>query len=243
MTSKTGNPKKPKLILKCSKVTKKLRNGRRLLNECNLSVYSGEGMVILAPANNSKSTFAKVICGLTPPTSGTITIRGTKAGRSTNQFVSYQPEIPFVNSESSVSDLMDMYGRFFRDFNYKRAFKLLKQFKISPKTKFENLSVTAIQIVETILVSCRKTSLYIFDDPLAHTDPKYRTALIDIIGSCKKQGAVVVFSQVTDGICKIADKLVMLRKGEIYLATNANDYKDDQAKLNSLYKEVFKKNA
>lgn len=240
---KTNSVKKPKLILKCSKVTKKVRSGLRLLKECSFSAYKGEAVVILAPPNNSKTTFAKIICGLVAPTSGEITIRGNKAGRNTNQFVSYQPEIPFVRSESTVSDLMNMYNRFFRDFNFKRAFKLLRQFKISPKTKFEDLSITAIQIVETVLVSSRKTSLYVFDDPLVHTDPKYRNALIEIMGSCKKHGAVIVFSQITDGISRIADKIIMLKKGEIYIAANAKDYNSDGTRLLTLYKEVFKKNA
>lgn len=243
VSEQTNSVKTPKLILKCSKVSKKISNGMKLLRECSFSAYKGELIAVLAPANNSKTTFAKIICGLVAPTSGEITIRGNKAGRNTNQFVSYQPEIPFVRGESTVSDLMNMYNRFFGDFNFKRAFKLLKQFKISPKTRFEDLSVTAIQIVETVLVSSRKTSLYIFDDPLVHTDPKYRSALIEIMGSCKKHGAVIVFSQITEGMSRVASKLLFLKKGEIYMAVNPKDYGGDKAKFSALYKEVFKKNA
>ncbi|MGN1318640.1 MAG: ATP-binding cassette domain-containing protein [Lachnospirales bacterium] len=243
VNEKTVSVKKPKLILKCSKVTKKIGNGLKLLKDCSFSAYKGEAIAILAPANNSKTTFAKIICGLVPPTSGEITIRGNKAGRNTNQFVSYQPEIPFVRSESTVLDYMNMYNRFFKDFNFKRAFKLLKQFKISPRTKFEDLSITAVQIVETVLVSCRKTSLYVFDDPLAHADPKYRKALIDIMGSCKKLGAVVIFSQISDGLSKISDKIILLKKGEIYVALSNKDYDNDEKKFYALYKEVFRKNA
>lgn len=244
-SNNTGNniAKRPKLILKCSNVTKSVKGGTRLLKDCSFSVYKGEALAILAPANNSKSTFAKVICGLTAPTSGEITIRGNRAGRNTNQYVSYQPEIPFVRSESTVSELMNMYSRFFKDFNFKRAFKLLKQFKISPRIKFEQLSVTAVQIVETILVSSRAASLYVFDDPLAHTDPKYRSALIEIMNSCKKHGAVVVFTQVTEGISKIADKVILLKKGEVYIAASSKDYNNDPKRLSVLYKEVFRRNA
>lgn len=235
--------KKPKLILKCSKVTKKVRSGHRLLKECSFSAYKGEIVSILAPDHNSKTTFAKIICGLVPPSNGEITIRGHRAGRHTNQYVSYQPEIPFVSSENTVSELMNMYSRFFRDFNFKRSFKLLKQFKISPRTKFENLSITAIQIVETVLVSSRKTSLYVFDDPLVHVDPKYRSAIANIIESCKKNGSVIVFSQTPDGLGEISDKAIILKNGEIYLAAAKKDFASDSDKLSSLYKEVFRKNA
>jgi ABC-2 type transport system ATP-binding protein len=230
---------KPKLILKCSNVTKKAGNNLGRLENCSFSVYKGEALVILAPSNNSKTTLAKILCGLVAPTKGEITIRGNKAGRNTNKDISYQPEIPFVRNESTVSDLMNMYNRFFKDFNFKRAFKLLKQFKISPKTKFEDLSVTAIQIVETVLVSSRKTSLYIFDDPLVHSDPKYRSAIIDIMGSCKKNGAVVVLSQVTHGLGKIADKSIFLKNGEVYLSATTADMGNDP-NLTAVFKEVFR---
>lgn len=232
----------PKLVLKCSKVTKKINNGLRLLKECSFSAYKGEAVAILAPSHNSKSTFAKIICGLVPPSSGEVTIRGNKAGRKTNQYVSYQPEIPFVKNESTISDLMNMYSRFFSDFDFRYSFRLLKQFKISPKTKFNHLSGTAIQIVETVLVASRRTSLYVFDDPLVHTDPKYRSELIDIIGNCKKFGAVVILSQVVDDIDKIANKVIMLKRGEVYIALNSDEYKGKN-RLSALYKEVFKHNA
>ena len=236
--SDNNTAKKSKLILKCTNVSKVAR-GRQLLKDCSFSVYKGETVVVLAPEHNSKTTLAKIICGLVPPTSGEITIRGNKAGSRTNEYVSYQPEIPFVKNEHTISELMHLYNRFFKDFNFKRAFKLLKQFKIPPRTKFEDLSVTAIQIVETILVSSRKSSLYVFDDPLVHTDPKYRSALIEIMNNCKKNGAVVIFSQISHGLGKIADKAIALKRGEIYILLNSQDM-GEEPNLTALCKEVFR---
>ena len=236
--SKDNSIKKPKLILKCSRITKQIKSQLTIVRDCNFSLYKGELLVVLAPAGNGKSTFAKMICGLIAPTSGEITIKGIVAGRKTNPYVSYQPEIPFVKSETTISELMNMYSRFFKDFNFKRAFKILKQFRISPKTKFEDLSITAIQIVETVLVSCRKTSLYVFDDPLIHTDPKYRSALIEIIKSCKKIGAVIIFSQVTHGLSNAADKAIFLKNDGNYILANINV--EDNINLTAMYKEVFR---
>ena len=59
------------------------------------------------------------------------------------------------------------------------------------------------------------------------------------MGSCKKHGAVVVFSQVTHGLNKIADKTVFLKRGEIYLKAVSEDIKGEDANLTAMFKEVF----
>lgn len=240
MTPNKTDDNKRKLVLKCSNITKQLKNRSTIIKDCSFSLYSGEALVVLSPPDYGKTTFAKIICGLVPPSEGTVTIRGNKAGRATNGFVSYQPEIPFVKNESTVSELMNMYSRFFDDFSFKRAYKLLKQFKISPKTKFEDLSITAIQIVETVLISSRKTSLYVFDEPLAHADPKYRSAIIDIIGGCKKYGGVVVFSQISFGLGKIADKILFIKKGGKYIVADNGKIDAEEKNITAMFKEVYR---
>lgn len=64
---------------------------------------------------------------------------------------------------------------------------MLKSFKINPRTKFDNMSTTAIQLVETIMVASRKTSLYIFDEPIVNVNDKYRQAVVEMIAKCKKE--------------------------------------------------------
>ncbi len=233
--------KKPKVILKCTKVGKKL-GLKKVLNDCSITVNKGEAVVILAPEGNGKTTLAKIICGLIHPGKGVVTIRDKVAGNGTNAMVSYLPEIPFVRYEGSVSELLTQYSRFFKDFSYKRAFKLLKHFKISPKTKFDNLSTTAVQIVETIVVSCRKASLYVFDDPLVHTDPKYRDAIIRIMSGCKKHGAVIILTQVAAGLDELLDKAVFMRNGEIYISADKKSFEEKYGNsVSSLYKEVYRR--
>ncbi len=233
--------KKPKVVLKCTKVEKKF-GLKKVLNNCSITANKGDAVVILAPENNGKTTLAKIICGLIPPGKGIVTIIGRQAGRSTNSLVSYLPELPFVKYDSSVSELLTQYSRFFKDFSYKRAFKLLKHFKISPKTKFENLSSTAVQIVETIVVSCRRVPLYVFDDPLVHADPKYRDDLIQIMSGCKKYGAVIILTQVAAGLDDMLDKAIFIRNGEIYISADKMSFEEKYGNsVSALYKEVYRR--
>ncbi|MDO5388637.1 MAG: ATP-binding cassette domain-containing protein [Clostridia bacterium] len=234
---------KRKLILKFSNVNKKIAF-KNVIKDCNITLNKGEILAVLAPEGQGKSTLAKLAAGLIKPTEGDVVIRGVKAGRITNSIVSYQPDIPFFKYDYTVSDVLNMYGRFFKDFSYKRAYQLLKHFDISRRTKFENLSTTALFIVEVILTSSRRASLYIFDDPLVHCDPKYRDEIIKMIDPCRKNGAVLLFSQTANGLDDITDKVVFLRHGEIikeFYDADSFEKEFGNSLLNDAYKEVFKR--
>ncbi len=235
--------KQRKLILKCSNVEKK-RIMRTVIKDCSITLYKGEIMAVLGPEGQGKSTLAKMTAGLIRPSSGEVIIRGVKAGRKTNAIVSYQPDIPYFKYDTTVSELLNMYGRFFKDFSYKRAYQLLKHFNISRRTKFEDLSTTALFIVQVIMASSRRAGLYIFDDPLVHCDPKYRDEIIKMINPCRKNGAVLLFSQIAGGLDDITDKVAFLRHGEIIKEFyDADSYEAEYGDklLNDVYKEVFKR--
>ena len=200
-------------------------------------------MTILAPEGQGKSTIAKLASGLVSPTRGSVIIKGENAGRRTNSIVSYQPDIPYFKYDNTVSDILNYYDRFFKDFSYKRAYQLLKHFGIARKTKLENLSTTALFIVQVILVSSRRASLYIFDDPIVHCDPKYRKEITKMIDACRKFGAIILLSQTASNIDDISDKLVFIKNGSIIKAFyDADSYEEEfgESKIGDIYKEVYK---
>ena len=239
----TNKKKKRKTVLKFDNVSKKFTI-KPVLKDCNFVINKGEVMAIFAPEGHGKSTIAKIAAGLIKPTEGRALIRGVKAGRITNSVVSYQPDIPYCKYDVTVSELLNMYGRFFKDFSYKRAYQLLRHFDISRRTKFENLSTTALFIVQVIMVSSRRASLYIFDDPLVHCDPKYRDEIIKMIDPCRKNGGVLLLSQTAGGLDDITDKVAFLKHGSIIKEIdNADDYEEEfgDKLLNEVYREVFKR--
>ncbi len=229
-----------KVVLKCTKVEKKV-GGKKVLKDCSLTVRSGELVTIFSPSSNDRNTLAKLMCGLIPPTYGTISIRGKRAGNRTNKLVSYMPEVPFVRYEDTVGDMLTLYERFFADFKYKRAFRLIKELKISTKTKFSELSDSYVQMVEAVLVASRKASLYIFDDPFAIVDKKLREGLIRLIAACTRHGGVVVLSSVPSKILETAtDRAVFMSRGEVLISLEKEKIERQYGKsITSLYRELY----
>lgn len=249
MTSSVGNGKektmragiqRERAALKCYGINKRFGT-EHVIKKFNLTVNKGQLVTIFAPEFSGKSTLAKIMCGLLSPSSGYVLISGYKAGNRTNKYISYLPEIPFVKYDNTVYDLMGIYTRFFQDFKSRKAYTLLKSFKINPRTKFDNMSTTAIQLVETIMVASRKTSLYIFDEPIVNVNDKYRQAVVEMIAKCKKEGAVVVLSQEPGGFDKVADKVLFLRRGDTILSMAREEVESKYFQpVSSVYKEVYK---
>lgn len=237
-TKKTGN----KTVLKMENVSKKYGT-KKVLKNCSITINKGEVMAIIGPEGHGKSTLSKIAAGLIVPTKGAVAVRGVRAGRVTNSIVSYQPDIPYFKYDYTVSEILNLYSGFFKDFSYKKAYHLLNHFDISRRTRFENLSTTALFIIQVILVSSRKASLYIFDDPLVHCDPKYRGDIITMIDKCRKYGAVMLLSQTAQGLDDITDKVAFIKQGEIvkeFHDADAYEAEFGDSLLNDVYKEVFK---
>ena len=229
-------------IIKFISVNKKY-GARLVLKGIDFTIRKGQLLAVLAPEGSGKSSIAKMAAGLTRTTKGQVLVRGVKASRKTNFVISYQPDIPFFKYDVTVMEVVSLYERFFEDFKYKKAMKLLRHFKINTKLKIDNLSTTALYILQVILVSSRDASLFIFDDPLVHCDPKYRADIIKIIDGCRKDGAILLLSQIADGIDDITDLVVFLKRGSIYKNVyDADGFENEfgDVTLNIAYKEVFK---
>ncbi len=229
---------KTDLVLDCRKVGK--RYGRAsVLKDINLSVKKGHIAGLFGPDGAGKTTLVKLICGLTAGGSGRILINGKALDLNE---VSYQPEYPFVNSKQRVGDLVEMYRSFYVDFNVKKAVAALKKAEVSLNDKFCYLSRSSIQKVETILVMSRKAKLYILDEPIASVEPKSRDFIIKtILSGCDGESGVLIASAIATQIEKILDEVYIIHRGEIKLASTAEDIMRDYGKtVSGFYKEAFR---
>jgi NitT/TauT family transport system ATP-binding protein len=69
-------------------VSKQFREGSRAVENIDLDVERGEFVTLLGPSGCGKSTLLRLVAGLTPPTSGTITVDGI-APAEARQLVSF----------------------------------------------------------------------------------------------------------------------------------------------------------
>jgi ABC-2 type transport system ATP-binding protein len=228
-----------KTLLRCRQLSRKFRNSYVIKN-CSFSISRGQVIGILGPDGSGKTTLVKLICGLMQPNDGEVRIMGKKPSYKTNSYISYLPEQPFVNYQSNVEELLDMYDRFFEDFKYNKAVKLLKHFDIDCFVRMDSLTPTEIQLVETIMVVCRKADVYVFDDPIVNVEKTYRKPVLQMIESCRKEGAVLITSEMATGLDDMLDRIMFITSGTIKLSCTSEEFeKTYEEPISSIYKKIF----
>ena len=224
--------------LECTDLCK--RYGRyEAVKNVSLTVRKGHIAAVLGPQGAGKTTLAKLICDLTRKSSGSVLIDGKLIDLKD---ISYLPEYPFVNTRQRVGDIVELYRCFFPDFNVKRAVAAFKRIEISLNDKICYLSRSSIQKVETVLVMSRKAKLYLLDDPIVSVEPKSRDFIIKtIISNCDENSGVLITSAIASQLEKILDEVYIIHRGEIKLASTADDIMNDYGKtVSGFYREAFR---
>lgn len=205
----------------------------------NVDFEVGEGEIVGLVGDNAagKSTLMKILSGVLIPDSGDIYIRGEKVNIK-NPRDAKDLGIEMVFQELGVFDKLDVKGNIFINreqkvggfFNSrimrfwlnerrmeKRAKELLDKLKIdiqSVKALVKNLSGGQRQAVAIARVLLFDANLIIMDEPTSALAVKEVEKTLNIIKNIKKSGtSVVLVSHRMDDIFKVADRVVVLRRG------------------------------
>lgn len=87
------------------------------VRDLNLHVPKGDLFGFVGPNGAGKTTTIRMVCGLMPPTEGTITIHGVDAllhPKEIKKQIGYVPDFFGVYDNLKVSEYMDFYGSMYR---------------------------------------------------------------------------------------------------------------------------------
>lgn len=212
------------------------------VNDITFGIEPGRIVGILGPDGSGKSSVARMICGLTTISQGSILVCGQKPGKNSKKYISFLPEIPFVNDYTKVATVMRRYKAFYNDFDAEKAMKLFKYAGIKMSDTFGHLSATTMQKAQAIFVMCRKARLYVLDEPMTHIEPKARDFIAKLIlGNMQDDSSVVIFSRIPNELEKIIDDVMFIHRGQIKLAGSVEEVRAEYGKeISSLYREVYK---
>lgn len=212
------------------------------VNGVSFEIEPGRIVAVLGPDGSGKSSIARMICGLTGVSQGNIQVCGKKPGREAKEYISFLPEIPFVNDYTTVASVLRSYKLFFDDFDSKKALKLFKYAGIKLNDNFGKMSATAMQKAQAIFVMCRQARLYILDEPMTHIEPKARDFIAKLIlSNMQDDSSVLIFSRIPNELEKIIDDVMFIHRGQIKLAGSVDEIKEEYgAEISALYKEVYR---
>ena len=230
-----------KTILECKNLTK--RYGRtQALSGINLSLKAGRIIGLLGPNGSGKTTMIKLINGLLTPTGGEILIDGMAPGVKTKSIVSYLPERTYLDESMRITEAIDYFEDFYKDFDRKKAMKMLEKVNLNPALRIKTLSKGNKEKVQLILVMSRRAKLYCLDEPIAGVDPAARDYILSTITNNYEPDATILIStHLISDVENILDEVVFIQNGHIRMQEEVETIRDKEGKsVDDLFREVFK---
>lgn len=228
-------------LLRCENLVKKY-GSFTALNGINLCLERGKIVGLLGPNGSGKTTLIKLINGLLTPTSGSITVCGSKPGVESKKKVAYLPDNSYLNSWMSVEQIVNYFADFYEDFRPELAYKMFENLGISPKMRLKTLSKGNKEKVCLILVMSRDAELYVLDEPIAGVDPAARDYVIStIINNYNPDATVLISTHLISDIEQVLDEAIFIQNGTITMQKSVDEIREENGKsVDELFREVFK---
>ncbi|MGM9569442.1 MAG: ABC transporter ATP-binding protein, partial [Phascolarctobacterium sp.] len=168
---------------------KKLRRQVHALQHLNLHIKRGQMTAIIGPDGAGKTTLLRLLCGLLPPDSGSVTVLGfdvTQNAQAIQDRISYMPQRFGLYEDLTVQENLDLYADLHgvsKEQRAERFARLLKMTGLAPFTKrlAGKLSGGMKQKLGLACTLVRSPELLLLDEPTVGVDPLSRRELWEII--------------------------------------------------------------
>lgn len=197
------------------------------LKDVSFSVQPGEVAGFIGPNGAGKSTTIRILLGLIRRTGGSAQIFGKDVWSERLEIhkrISYVPGDIALWNNLSGGEIIDVFMTLHGNGNKKRRDFLIERFELDPTKKAKNYSKGNRQKVGLISALAVESDLYIFDEPTSGLDPLMETIFQDEVNEMKNQGkSVLLSSHILSEVERLADKIVIIRQGEIVESGSLDD--------------------
>ncbi|XWN29205.1 MAG: ABC transporter ATP-binding protein [Devosia sp.] len=217
-------------IVSVDGLTKVYASGFEALMGVDLQIEEGEILALLGPNGAGKTTLISTICGISTPTSGTITVGGHdvvrdyRAARSLIGLVPQEVNLePFISVANAVAFSRGLFNKPRDD-----AFleKTLRQLSLWDKkdTAIRMLSGGMKRRVLIAKALAHEPRVLFLDEPTAGVDVELRKDMWNLVAGLKEAGVTIILTtHYIEEAEAIADRVGVINKGRILLVEDKTD--------------------
>jgi ABC-2 type transport system ATP-binding protein len=211
-------------IISVSSLSKTYGSGFKALNDINLEIAQGEIFALLGPNGAGKTTLISIICGITNPTAGRVTVGGhdiISDARAARTMIGLVPQELHTDAFESVWGTVTFSrGLFGKPKDPAHIEKVLKDLSLWDKkdAKIVTLSGGMKRRVMIAKALSHEPQILFLDEPTAGVDVELRKGMWEVVRTLKAAGVTIILTtHYIDEAEEMADRVGVINKGEIIL--------------------------
>ncbi|MBS5387926.1 MAG: ABC transporter ATP-binding protein [Clostridiales bacterium] len=228
------------MILQCIGLNKSFGN-KKAVNDFNMKLSEGKVYGLLGENGSGKTTWMKMVAGLTKPTSGEIIYKEAPWNYKDKSEIAYMSTEPFFYDFMSIKDVARYYADFFEDFDTEKFQKMTDKVGLEESMKIKTLSTGMTAKLKVVATLSRSASLFLLDEPLNGIDFKAREEIISIIlDEADSKNCFVISTHLINEIESFIDEAVFVKNGQLILQTETEKERMQNGKsIADIYMEIM----
>ncbi len=206
------------------------------LSNVTLQQEKGTVLGLVGENGSGKTTLIKHILGLFKPDQGTVRVFGMDPVAdpvSVLSQIGYLSEEDILPTWMRVDQLQRYMQGFYPTWDQAYADQLVKEFGLDRYSKLQGLSKGQRARVGLMAALAYRPELLLLDEPSSGLDPIVRRDILGaIVRTIADEGRTVLFSSHLLGeVDRVADRIAMIKNGEIIFCENLDDLKETHLAL------------
>lgn len=206
------------------------RDGKRVLEDVDLDIFSGDFLAITGPNGGGKTTLLRIILKLLKPTSGTVTYcPGNPA--SDRLSIGYLPQKNMIDSHFpiTVGDVVSLglYGQTDLSKSEKKdkvaAVLDLVGMKEYISHSIGRLSGGQLQRALFARAIVSRPSVLVLDEPLSYVDKHFEQRIYDIVAELAATTTIILVSHEMSTIASMANRHIIVDR-KLHFCHSANHF-------------------
>ena len=226
------------IILQMKSITKEYK-GVPVLKNVDFDLEENEIHALVGENGAGKSTLTKILAGAVTTTRGEIILDG-KPIKIDHPTDGVAHGIAMVFQETSLVPSLTVAQNLFlgkeKFYNRLRTIYIAAQqflqslnFSVNPSVTVARLGAAQKQMVEIARAVYYKARIIIFDEPTAPLTPEEKHHFFALLNRLQKAGVTIIFiTHVLEEALQSADRITVLRDGEIVVTDNASNFTRDR---------------
>lgn len=220
----------------------KFYNQQQALKEVSFEVGKGEIVGFLGPNGAGKSTMMKILTGFIKPNSGEVLVDEIDVLTSAleaQKNIGYLPEHNPLYADMYVREYLLFQAAIFKvDKTQIEACIDKVGLSLEAHKKIHQLSKGYQQRVGLAAAILHNPTVLILDEPTTGLDPNQLVEIRTLIKELGKEKTVLFSTHIMQEVEAVADKVIILNKGNIVYKTDMNLLKSTNKSLETLFREV-----